>query len=199
MGFLDALLGRSKPKRANLDDLFALPPAALTLEAATGFKPTGVGAVAFRQVEGAAFQSAESESIALISSDPAANVSQHNDGYGYTWQVVSDSGAAVVNLVTNLHAVNSALVSQGFDTMLLCSTVYFANPDGRRLALVYQYKRGTFYPFSQSGPKQRDNSFEIQVRGVLSNELPFEEDTSRWSALWDAPGLNDTPEANQQP
>ena len=52
MGFFDALLGRSKPKRANLDDLFALPPAALTLQAATGFTPTGVGAVAFRQVEG---------------------------------------------------------------------------------------------------------------------------------------------------
>ena len=198
MGFFDALLGRSKPKRANLDDLFALPPAALTLEAATGFKPTGVGAVAFRQVEGAAFQTAEAESIALISSDPSAGVSQQNDGFGYTWQVVSDSNAEVVNLVTNLHAVNSALVSQGFDTMLLCSTIYFANPDGRRLALVYQYKRGTFYPFSQSGPKQRDNAFEIQVRGVLSNELPFEADTSNWSALWDAPGLNDTPAGNQQ-
>lgn len=198
MGFFDALLGRSKPKRANLDDLFALPPAALTLEAATGFKPTGVGAVAFRQVEGAAFQTAESESIALISSDPDAHVSQRNDGYGYTWQVVSDSNAEVVNLVTNLHAVNSALVSQGFDTMLLCSTVYFSDPDGRRLALVYQYKRGTFYPFAQSGPKQRDNPLEIQVRGVLSNELPFEEDTSKWAALWDAPGISDSPGADQQ-
>src|SRR5699024_10324355 len=41
MGFFDALLGRTKPKRANLDDLFALPPAALTLQAATGFTPTG--------------------------------------------------------------------------------------------------------------------------------------------------------------
>lgn len=59
MGFFDAILGRSKPKRANLDDLFALPPAALTLQAATGFVPTGVGAVVFRQVEGAAFDSAE--------------------------------------------------------------------------------------------------------------------------------------------
>ena len=196
MGIFDALLGRTKPKRANLDDLFALPPAALTLEAATGFTPTGVGAVAFRQVEGAAFQSAETESAALIGSDPAASVNQQNDGFGYTWQVVSDANAEVVNLVTNLHAVNSALVSQGFDTMLLCSTVYFANPNGRRLALVYQYKRGTFYPFAPAGQKRRDNPVEIQVRGVLSNELPFEEDTSRWSALWDAPGINDNPGTN---
>lgn len=190
MGFFDALLGRTKPKRANLDDLFAIPPAALTLQAATSFVPTGAGAVAFRQVEGAAFQSAESESVALISSDADASVSQVNDGYGYTWQVVTDANKDMSNLTTNLHAVNSALVNQGFDTMLLCSTFYFAAPDGRRLALVYQYKRGTFYPFAQSGARQRDNPLEIQIRGVLSAELPFEDDTSRWSALWDAPGMD---------
>src|SRR5690625_3701971 len=115
MGFFDALLGRTKPKRANLDDLFALPPAALARQAATGFTPTGVGAVAFRQVEGAAFQSAQSESVALISSDPSASVRQENDGFGFTWQVVADANAEVVNLVTNIHAVNSALVSQGFE------------------------------------------------------------------------------------
>ncbi|WP_309132267.1 hypothetical protein [Brevibacterium sp.] len=190
MGFFDALLGRTAPKRANLDDLFALPPAAMTLQAATGFVPTGVGAVAFRQVEGAAFQSAEEESIALIGSDPATSVTQTNDGFGYTWQVITDANGDVGNLVTNLHAVNAALVNQGFDSMLLCSTVCFADADSRRLALVYQYKRGTFYPFAQTGPQQRDNSLEIQVRGVLAKELPFEPDTSRWSALWDAPGLS---------
>lgn len=190
MGFFDALLGRSTPKRANLDDLFALPPAALTLQAATGFVPTGAGAVAFRQVEGSAFRTAEQESVALIGSDPATSVTQVNDGFGYTWQVITDDNRDVSNLVTNLHAVNAALVAQGFDTMLLCSTVYFADPEGRRLALVYQYKRGTYYPFAQTGPQQRDNSLEIQVRGVLASELPFEADTSRWSALWDAPGLD---------
>lgn len=193
MGFFDALLGRSKPKAANLDDLFAVPPAALTLQAATGFVPTGVGAVAFRQVEGEAFRSAEQESVALIGSDSTAGVSQVNDGFGYTWQVITDANADMSNLVTNLHAVNAALVNQGFDTMLLCSTVYFADPDGRRLALVYLYKRGSFYPFAQAAPQRRDNPLEIQVRGVLANELPFESDSSKWSALWDAPGMDQNP------
>ena len=67
--------------------------------------------------------------------------------------------------------------------------------DGRRLALVYQYKRGTFYPFAPTGPRQRDNALEIQVKGILSGELPFEDDMSRWSPLWDAPGLDETPRA----
>jgi hypothetical protein len=61
VGFLDVLLGRSKPKKPDLDRLFALPTAALTLEAASALKPTGVGAVCFRAAEGAAFAQIESD------------------------------------------------------------------------------------------------------------------------------------------
>ena len=45
MGWLDTLLGRSKPVQPNLDALFALPSAAVTLQAATGLVPTGSGSV----------------------------------------------------------------------------------------------------------------------------------------------------------
>ena len=55
MGFLDALLGRSKPVKPDLDQLFGIPSAALTLEAAAGFRPTGLGSVCFAAVEGGAF------------------------------------------------------------------------------------------------------------------------------------------------
>ena len=47
MGFLDGLLGRSKPPKANLDVLFSVPQAALTLQA-EGFAFSGHGAVCFR-------------------------------------------------------------------------------------------------------------------------------------------------------
>ena len=55
MGFLDTLLGRTKPVQPKLDDLFALPSAAITLDAGAGFKPTGSGSVCFRPVEGRSF------------------------------------------------------------------------------------------------------------------------------------------------
>ena len=35
----------------------------------------------------------------------------------------------------------------------------------------------------------RDNLLELQVRDVLSQELPMEQDLTRWLAVWDAPGL----------
>ena len=55
--------------------------------------------------------------------------------------------------------------------------------------LVYLYRRGSFYPFAPSGPQQRDNLLEIQVRDALAAELPMEKDLQRWLAVWGAPGL----------
>ena len=55
MGFLDSILGRKKPARPDLDTLFALPSAAITLDVSLGFRPTGTGSVAFRAPEGRAF------------------------------------------------------------------------------------------------------------------------------------------------
>jgi hypothetical protein len=67
--------------------------------------------------------------------------------------------------------------------------VPFTDPSGRRVGLVYLYKQGTFYPFAPTGPQQRDNLLEIQVRDTIAGELPVEKDLSRWLAVWDAPGL----------
>ena len=72
-------------------------------------------------------------------------------------------------LVTDLHAVNSALVDNGFGPQLLCTLVAFADEEHRRMALVYLYKRGTFYPFAPLSERgsSRDNALELQVKGVL--------------------------------
>jgi hypothetical protein len=185
MGWLDALLGRSKPVRPNLDALFALPSAAVTLEAATGLAPTGLGSVSFRAAEGGAFAGLERDVKALL----GGRAEESADDYGYTWLLVRRPPELVADLVTELHAVNSSLESAGFGPSLLCSLVTFADPDGRRLAVVYLYKRGTFYPFAPIGDDRRDNALELQARGVLAGELPLEEDLGRWFPVWGAPGL----------
>lgn len=182
MGWFDALLGRSKPAKPDLDALFALPAAAVTLEAATGFTPAGIGSVSFRAAEGGAFNRLEQEIRALL-----GGAEMTRDSYGYTWIVVRN--ADVSALVTDLHAVNSSLESAGFGPSLLCSLVTFADPSGRRLAIVYLYKRGTFYPFAPAGGTRRDNALELQVRGVLADELKIEPDLASWFPVWAAPGL----------
>ncbi len=113
------------------------------------------------------------------------------DSYGFTWLISNHMSDETDTLVTDLHAVNSALVDNGFGPQLLCTMVAFADENHRRMALVYLYKRGTFYPFAPVSEtrQQRDNALELQVKGVLSEDLKIEPDLTKWMALWGAPGL----------
>jgi hypothetical protein len=193
VSWLGRLLGRSTPPAAGLDALFAVPGAALTLESATGLRPTGLGSVAFRAAEGGASAGSVAEAERLLAADGTPAVERSVDSFGYTWLLVRHDPAdldGVAGLVTDLHAVNSTLVDNGFGPSLLCSLVGFAGDDGRRLGLVYLFKRSTFYPFAPTGDEQRDTAFELQVRGALGSDLPVEPDLSRWFPVWGAPGLS---------
>ncbi|MFL6138290.1 MAG: PspA-associated protein PspAB [Frankiaceae bacterium] len=191
MGFLDALLGRSKPVKPDLDQLFGLPSAALTLESAMGLTPTGEGSVCFKAAEGAAFAEMQAEVQQLLASD-GGPAEQQRDSYGFTWLVCRHDPADVSGLVTELHAVNSSLEAAGFGPQLLCSVVGFSGQIGgaaRTVGLVYLYKRGSFYPFAPLGAERRDNALELQMRGMLTDDLKVEPDLSRWFPVWGAPGL----------
>ncbi|MFD9396079.1 hypothetical protein ACFWBB_36680 [Streptomyces sp. NPDC060000] len=201
MGLLDILLGRTRPVVPDLDQLFALPSAAVTLEAAAGFTATGQGAVCFATVEGSAFEQTHREVQALLDADTERTgppVRLVRDDYGYSWLVSQRAPDQLPLLVNDLHAVNSAMEVNGFGPQLLCSLAGFEEQGGakeaaggRRLALVYLYKRGSFYPFAPlPGPGQRrDSALELQVRAALASDLRIEQDLSRWFPVWGAPGL----------
>jgi len=73
MGFLDALLGRTKPAQPNLDHLFGLPGARITLEASEGLVPSGEAGVCFKPAAGEEFAAAETEIAALLDLGDGAN------------------------------------------------------------------------------------------------------------------------------
>jgi PspAB-like protein len=188
VGLLNKVFGRTDPVRPNLDQLFAIPGAALTLESALGFRPTGLGSVSFRAAEGGAAASVTADAQALLDADGGPKVERSVDSYGYTWLLVRHDPTDVSGLVTELHAVNSNLEATGFGSSLLCSLVSFTGEE-RRLGLVYLYKRGTFYPFALLDSERRDNALELQVRAALADDLTIEPDLSRWFPVWGAPGL----------
>lgn len=190
MGLLDSLLGRKKPVKANLDAMFALPQAAMTLESGAGYKASGVGSVCYRASEGAAFATMQSDIQELLDADGGPAVERSEDSYGFTWLVCRQEPDAISDLVTELHTVNTSLEANGFGPSLLCSVVDFDGPDGQTLGLVYLYKRGTFYPFAPLGGQRRDNSLELQIRGLITDDVPIEQSLERWMALWGAPGLS---------
>ncbi|MEV0964407.1 MULTISPECIES: PspA-associated protein PspAB [unclassified Streptomyces] len=200
MGLLDAILGRSKPVRPDLDRLFGLPSAAITLQAGAGFAPTGSGSVCFAGVEGAAFTRIQDDVRDLLDADTGRGgtpVEFTRDAYGYTWLLSRHPADDTASLVNDLHAVNTLLQDAGFGPHLLCSLVGFRNTATQRvLALVYLYKRGTFYPFAPlpGAAEKRDNALELQVRSLLADDVPIEEELGRWFPLWGAPGIADAPE-----
>ncbi|WP_405804589.1 hypothetical protein OG729_05165 [Streptomyces sp. NBC_00210] len=192
MGLLDVLFGRSKPVKPDLDQLFGLPSAAITLQAAVGFTPAGLGSVCFASIEGGAFAQVQQEVRALLDADTergGAPVEFSRDAYGYSWLVSRRDPDNLPALVNDLHAVNTALQDSGFGPQLLCSLVTFQDAELRRLGLVYLYKRGTFYPFAPLPGQKRDNPLELQVKATVKDDLRMEEDLSRWFPLWGAPGL----------
>jgi hypothetical protein len=188
--FLDALLGRSRPKQPQLDALFGVTGAAVTLEASAGMKPTGQAAVCFKPASGQGFAAASEELKGLLElavREAGSTVAVTDDRYGYRWVTLADPD--MEDLVTSVHLVNSTLEQHGFGPQLLCSVFAFTAGDGggRRFHLVYLYKRGTFYPFAPLGDERRDNELELRVKATLGGELPVEPELARWFALWGLP------------
>jgi hypothetical protein len=187
VGLLDVLRGQRAPKRADLDAIFGIASAALTLDAALGLTTTGRAAVCFKSVEAAVFDDLVREIEALLaatSSDSGTTVSRHDDSYGYSWVVIADPD--IDDLATTTHVVSQSMEERGFSEQLLCAVFGFDGPPGA-LDLVYGYKRGAFYPVAQRGDGRRDNTFELRVKSVLERELRVEPELERWYAVWDAP------------
>jgi hypothetical protein len=195
MKWVDTLLGRTKPKPANLDALFAVPGAAITVESAMGLTSAGSAAVCFKPASGHDFTSACNEIAELLElsgKDTGSEISQSEDSYGYHWIVVRDPDMS--DLVNTVHMVNASLVERGYENQLLASVFAFraegaSSPESPVSYLVYLFKRGTFYPFvpASGGGEKRDNQRELQVQAALSGEVPLEADLTRWFPIWGAP------------
>jgi hypothetical protein len=188
LGLIDTILGRSKPVRANLDALFALPTAALTLQSAGGLVTSGHAGVCWKSPPGQATADAQKEIADLVGGGFAQSV----DAFDYGWLLLDDPD--LEELVTKIHMANSTLQENGWGPQLLCSVFGFvpgtdAPGDARAFRLVYLFKRGTFYPFApvDAGKERRDTELELRIRSMVGADLPFETDLSRWFPMWDMP------------
>jgi len=213
MKLFDTLLGKTKPVKPNLDALFSLPSAAITLQTAAGLVPNGKAGVCFKPPAGQPFEEVQHEVEQLLAMDdsaagatrasssgaggsaPGGSVVVHHeaDSYGYRWIVLA--GTDIDDLVTRVHMVHSSLAEAGWGPQLLCSVVGFG-PGGdpgvesavsRPVYLVYLAKRGTFYPFVPTGKEQRDPELELRLKSFIAGDLPVEPDLERWFPLWDMP------------
>jgi hypothetical protein len=125
MGLLNTLLGRTKPVQSDLDALFAIPSASITLQSAAGMACSGHAGVCFKPPTGQGFEDMQAEVVKLLSMDGTGGLRKTEDGYGYHWLVIED--ADIEELVTRIHLVNSSLADAGWGPQLLCSVFGIAD------------------------------------------------------------------------
>ena len=188
MGFLDTLLGgRRKLKGPAPDRLFAMTTAYVQMEAGLGLKAKGVAGIAFQQIATADFKQILSSTEELLhgsAEDTGTQVESADDEYGFRWVILRD--ADFDDLLVAMNTVSSELQGGGYGDRLLCAVFPFTE-DGRTIYFIYNFKRGSFYPFVPTGSKQRNTEREFQLRAQLGNELPIEPEIERWLPLWDLP------------
>ena len=184
----DIVFGRTTPSKANLDNLFAMPSASITLEVSLNLVTTGSAAVCYKPASGAAFSSAakEFEAILPLMNPNSKPPRETSDSLGYKWVIIEADD--LESLTTGIHSINSTLEDNGFGPQLLCSVFPFKSTNGSTpLYIIYLYKRGTFYPFAPAGPQKRDNEKELSTQALLGTDLPLEPDLERWFPIWDLP------------
>jgi hypothetical protein len=189
VGLRDALFGRTKQVAPNLDNLFALPTAALTLASELDLVSSGQAGLCFKGGSGESTLTTDDDIRELLNFDETTNkVSLTKDDLGFEWLVVTDPDFEA--LVTRVHAANTSMVEHGLGPRLLCAVFGFVpkTPPGEgSVRIVYLLKQGTFYPFAPTGASQRNNELELRVKSFLGTDLPIEKDLSRWMALWNLP------------
>ncbi len=186
--FFDALLGRSQPVKSKLEKLFAMSTAYVTLTVDHKQEASGRAGICFRPVTSSRFDSLEGELADLLKisgKESGTRVRTLADPYGFQWVLLEDV-KEFENLVATVHLVSLTLQEGGFGEQLLAAVFRFEGPD-HPIYWIYNYKRGTFYPFVPTGERRRDNAAELRLAAVMDRELPIEKDFERWYPLWGIP------------
>ncbi len=170
---------------ADPEDLFDISTGYLTL-GANGYDTTGHAGLCFGTVDAAAFREVEADLVDFLDVASAEAVHRdrlYEDDFGYTWVLATDDDFEA--LVTAVYGLTDTLIEAGFGQYLLSAA--FAFEADRQVYLVYNFKRGQWYPFVPQGEGTRDTDQEAAVAELLEGELDLEADRDRQYGFWDIP------------
>jgi hypothetical protein len=211
MGLLDVILGRRKLPAPAPDRLFAISTAYVTFETQLQISSRGAAGIVFHPLQTADFLSIVRDTEQVVeatASDAATTVESSNDPYGYRWLILR--GKDFDQLVVGINAVSGSLESGGYGDRLLCAVFSFEDEGKQPIYWIYNYKRGSFYPFvpaagtvtpgaSPAGAheivgdapaasnQRRNNERELVLKAQVGSELPLEPELERWFPLWGIP------------
>ncbi len=194
MGLREILTGRHAVKRPAPDRLFAITTAYVDLQAEHGVDPTGSAAIVFQALATSEFESTlkdMEEVVTATGGDNGTTVSTEDDSYGYRWMILRSPATApsVEDLAVGINAVSSSIETAGFGERLLCAVFAFSDAKKQSVYLIYNYKRGYWYPFvpAPGNAQERSTERELQMKAQIGDELPLEPEIERWFPLWGSP------------
>jgi hypothetical protein len=194
VGLRDILTGRNRVKAPAPDRLFAIATAYITLQAEHQIEPAGAAAIVFQALATSEFEATIKEMedvVRATGGESGTTVATEDDDYGYRWMTLRNPAGApsVEDLAVGINAVSSSIETAGHGERLLCAVFAFADAGGRRIFFIYNYKRGSWYPFvpDPGADKQRLTERELQIKAQIADELPVEPEIERWFPLWGIP------------
>jgi hypothetical protein len=189
VGFLDILRGKRELKQPAPDRLFAMSTAYVKMEMELGLRTTGKAAIVFQPLATADFDGIVKDMEEVVrgtGEDTGTTIDRSDDEFGYRWMILSDSDFE--DLVVGVNAVSSAQQAGGYGDRILTAVFAFRDEQSRPLYWIYNYKRGSFYPFVPAGRGQeRDNERELRLKAQIGADLPVEPELERWFPLWGIP------------
>jgi len=189
VGLRDIFMGRGSVKRPAANErLFALTTAYVTLEASYSITSAGVGGIAVQALATSDFQSTlkdTEEVVTATAGEFKATVETRDDDYGFRWVIVRTP--SIEDLVVGINGVSSSIEAAGYGERLLCAVFAFKDSAGAAINFIYNYKRGSWYPFVPMGDKERNTERELQLKAQIGGELPIEPELERWFPLWGVP------------
>jgi hypothetical protein len=204
VGFFDALLGGGKKlKGVAPDRLFAMTTAHVTLQTELDMRSAGSAGIVFQPINTSDFEQIlrdAHELLAGVSQEQDSELESADDEFGYRWIILRDPDFE--DLVVSLNTISTELQGGGYGERLLAAVFPFEGAGGtdsapmrnpsrggkERVYFIYNFKRGSFYPFVPSaGTQKRDTERELRLKAQLERELPFEAETTRWFPLWEIP------------
>jgi len=189
VGFFDSILGgQKKLKGVAPDRLFAMTTAYVTMETEFSMKSAGAAGIVFQPLATSDFDQILRDAEELLhgtAEEQGSTLESADDEFGYRWIILRDPDFD--DLVVSLNTISTELQGGGYGDRLLAAVFAFEEKS-QRIYFIYNFKRGAFYPFVPKGEKQqRDTERELRLKAQLGDEIPFEEDTSRWFPLWEIP------------
>lgn len=198
MGLRDIITGRHTVAGPAPDRLFAITTAYIALQAEHSIDSTGVAAIVFQALATSEFEATlrdMEEVVRATGGDTGTQVATQDDSYGYRWMVLRNPAGqpSVEDLAVGINAVSSSIETAGHGERLLCAVFAFTDAQKRAVYMIYNYKRGHWYPFvpasggGSAHSNERATERELQLKAQMSGELPIEPELERWFPLWGIP------------